>query len=79
MKPDESLETKNNIRQEAGFQKIPQKLFDLITDESAQGLTEYALILGVVSLICIATIAALGENVYNAFFFKVQSAVATKS
>ena len=73
MKKEKIGESKKNKGPNVRFEPLRVKLFDMITNEDGQGLTEYALILGVISLVCIATLSALGGNVYDAFFSKIQT------
>ncbi|HNY11137.1 MAG TPA: Flp family type IVb pilin [Candidatus Wallbacteria bacterium] len=54
------------------FKDAAIRLFEMLKNERGQGLVEYALIIGIVSLVCIASISALGGNVYDAFFVKIQ-------
>ncbi len=39
----------------------------LWNDESGQGLTEYALILGLISVVCIAILVAFGSEIARVF------------
>lgn len=50
-----------------------------INDIKGQGLTEYALIIGVMALVCIVAISSLGTTIFDAFFFKVKGTLETAS
>jgi len=60
-----------------GPEKIVEKFRALflktLKNEDGQGLTEYALIVGVIALVCIAAVSSLGSSVYDAFFSKIQA------
>jgi Flp pilus assembly pilin Flp len=45
-------------------------------DEAGQALVEYALILGLVSIVCIASLTALGTNV-NTILQSIATAIAS--
>jgi pilus assembly protein Flp/PilA len=44
-----------------------KKFFTKMSDESGQGLVEYALILVLISVVCIVTMRALGVSVDGVF------------
>lgn len=47
-------------------------ILEPLKNEEGQGLTEYALIVGVIALVCIAAISSVGSNIFDAFFVKIQ-------
>ena len=47
-----------------------------ISDIKGQGMTEYALILGVIAMVCFFAIRSLGTSVFDAFFNKAASTFA---
>lgn len=49
-----------------------QVLKKLMADEDGQGLVEYGLILGLVSVVCVAALTAMGGNI-NGTLGKVNS------
>jgi Flp pilus assembly pilin Flp len=72
MKPEKIGEVKTNKGPNAGFTNVRGTIFEIINNEDGQGLTEYALIVGVIALVCIAAISSVGGNIYDAFFVKIQ-------
>jgi|GEM_PF-6667043 len=52
-------------------------LKSFFSDQDAQGLVEYALILGLVAIICIASISSVGSTIYSLFFTNVKGALTT--
>jgi Flp pilus assembly pilin Flp len=43
----------------------------LATEDDAQDLMEYAMLVGLIALICILTVTTLGMNIFNLFWNRI--------
>ena len=43
----------------------------LATEDDAQDLMEYAMLVGLIALICIITVTTLGMNIFNLFWNRI--------
>lgn len=72
MKPEKIGETQKNTDFTSRMAAFSRKILEPLKNQKGQGLTEYALIVGVIALVCIAAISSVGGNIYDAFFVKIQ-------
>lgn len=52
--------------------KVQTDSSSILTDESGQGMVEYGLIIGLVALVTVGVLSAMGNNLYDLFFGKVR-------